>query len=550
MRLASSLPPMTLAAAWSAAALLVAAVLGGGRQDAVPPSPAPSIERAEAKEPDPPQPAEVAPPVDQPQPVVNSDPPDAQPAYTWPDDGFRQRVLLLAPGGPLVMDLWLTVDAEQQLEQVEQLLDAALELSDANGDGRAAWREWRSNDKFFSRFAAGQQPNRQQLQQWEDLYDRNRNRRIDRNEMASWLGRDWGHSLQVLSLRSSRGGGANTDSRLWRLLDTDSSGGLSVEEIERTTDVLWSLDADDDRTLASDELQPLEEQLAANQNNANPRRRGSLERHAALHFGGFFDWGRLSYLLADLYSPRHSLTSKSFADLPNLFAELDSSDDQQADGWLSEGDFARLADVEPHIRLAVAFASGDSESAAIEQLELSTRVERLQLLAEPSAARCVLSLGTSRIVLAIRDLVPAAGNAPELQAAQTQMMVHDNLDPLYEFVDTNADGRLGEREVQSAAVRLAECDTNGDGLLVAGELPYTLLVAIQRGEDPAARNFYVPAMRAASAVAGPDWFVAADFNADGDLSPREFLGSPETFQQLDEDGNGFIDAEEAVAAGG
>jgi hypothetical protein len=39
-----------------------------------------------------------------------------------------------------------------------------------------------------------------------------------------------------------------------------------------------------------------------------------------------------------------------------------------------------------------------------------------------------------------------------------------------------------------------------------------------------------------------------DKNGDGDVSPREFLGTPEDFRRIDTNGDGLIDPEEAEAA--
>ena len=49
-------------------------------------------------------------------------------------------------------------------------------------------------------------------------------------------------------------------------------------------------------------------------------------------------------------------------------------------------------------------------------------------------------------------------------------------------------------------------------------------------------------------LAGPIWFQKMDVNGDGDLSPREFLGSREIFQKMDLNGDGLIDAAEAWKA--
>jgi hypothetical protein len=44
---------------------------------------------------------------------------------------------------------------------------------------------------------------------------------------------------------------------------------------------------------------------------------------------------------------------------------------------------------------------------------------------------------------------------------------------------------------------------------------------------------------------GPLWFRKMDHNGDGDISPCEFLDTPEQFKKLDLDGDGLINREVA-----
>ncbi|MCO6042303.1 hypothetical protein NG895_00145 [Aeoliella sp. ICT_H6.2] len=482
-------------------------------------------------------------PAPEPEPAEQPEPePPPEPAYTWPEEKLRERVVLLSPGGPLVADLWITVDGRPHTEGVEQLVEAAYNAGDTNGDKRRTWKEWRANNEYFASSMPGVTPTSKQLDEWEETYDRNGDHRIQRGEMASWLGRDAGRSVAPLTVRSTQTRGAS-ESRLWELLDADASGGLSPDELASVAQRLWAYDADDDRTLVDAELAPLEEQLSTQGNRRISSR--VVQRHAALHLGGSFDMGRLGYLLADMYARQQSLGGECFRELPGLFTELDDGD-----GWLGDSEIARLATIEPHLRLAVGFRDG--RPPVIEQLELTDRVESLRLVAHPTKSRAVVQLGDCRLVLSIHDLAVPSSPNNSLRSIQTQLMVHDQCDVLYESLDANSDGRLGEREVTTASERLKACDLDGDGLLSAAELPQVRIVALLRGEDPSTVNFYVPdaAPTSGSTSDAPRWFAAADFNNDGDLSRREFLGPPEAFDQLDLNGDGFMDAEEARAADG
>ena len=127
------------------------------------------------------------------------------------------------------------------------------------------------------------------------------------------------------------------------------------------------------------------------------------------------------------------------------------------------------------------------------------------------------------------------------------MMVHDQCDAVGEVLDADADGKLGEREIATFAERLSRYDVNHDGQISNNELPYTMIALFLRGERPGEQSLYRPVFSSVlPAVANaPSWFVHADYNGDGEVSRREFLGTIEQFSLLDENRDGYISADEA-----
>jgi hypothetical protein len=162
--------------------------------------------------------------------------------------------------------------------------------------------------------------------------------------------------------------------------------------------------------------------------------------------------------------------------------------------------------------------------------------------------RIVFSLGNTRLIVSAHDFFPGQAGSG-IDRSQIRAMVHDESDAVFEELDANADGRLGEREIASSSERLMARDADADGEITPSELSCSLIVAFMRGERGNEDSFYIPASSAiaASGQSAPAWFTRADFNRDGDISRREFLGSFEQFSRLDANQNGFIGGDEAAA---
>ncbi len=125
---------------------------------------------------------------------------------------------------------------------------------------------------------------------------------------------------------------------------------------------------------------------------------------------------------------------------------------------------------------------------------------------------------------------------------------------LFKLLDGNVDRRLTLREFREGFDALMQYDGNQDGQLAESELGTSYILEIGLGEPESLRTSAATNMMmnqtdavlpGSGSLSGPEWFRRMDRNQDGDVSPREFLGTREMFRQLDSDGDGLVSSQEA-----
>lgn len=151
-----------------------------------------------------------------------------------------------------------------------------------------------------------------------------------------------------------------------------------------------------------------------------------------------------------------------------------------------------------------------------------------------------------------RDLMAAA--------SRIEVTVKQDGKTLFSLLDGNQDRRLSAREVRNGTEVLQKYDLNGDGTFAETELGTEYVLTLGLGRSELRRNSGMMSMQTMTmgsgdailpglqGLDGPEWFRRMDRNQDGDVSPREFLGTSAQFAALDIDQDRLLSAAEAEAA--
>ena len=512
-----------------------------------------------------------------------------------------RRMLILAPGGPLVVELRMSIDGKPFTEKMDKLVAQAIKNADTNKDGTSTWTELTKNDAFKS----GQYGNlpfsdETAVKQVVELYDANQNDVVDRDELPRFLTRNYG-GAKPFSLRRWRVHFVKSRraSALLKWLDRDENGRLTQDELATATQRLKSRDENDDEILTQAEFDDSMNNpaVARRMTNQVGRRGGG---NVSMLLDETVVWSNVHYAMHKQYSEESEITAKDWPNLPKLFAKLDAN----KDGKVTEAELKGITKVKPHLTLDVKFTDDRKKKVIRLHPPEPSRFAKVPSVAGDEIIS--LQFQSFNLVLFANDRAPGQLNQfqavfnrldadknkyldedeyPEangfLDAAfealdrdkddkvsykevkaylqgrfaavqsQIRARLSDDDDPLFLYLDSNNDGRLGPREVSDAPTRLEALDTNRNGYVSVREIPVSLSLALARGDGQMGEAvFAMPARRQrGSESTAPAWFQKMDENSDGEISRREFLGSATMFKKMDKDGDQFISVGEVAKKG-
>jgi Ca2+-binding EF-hand superfamily protein len=539
------------------------------------------------------EPAEAQ-PAQPPEPATETGP---APAPEIPPS--KERIVLLAPSHPLIVEFHLTIDGCPHTQALERLVEEVLQIADEDGNGETTWKELCESKRVkYGQFGNLAIENENSMKQVIERYDLARDGIVGRQELPRFLTRNAG-SARPFSVRGTLGY-RNRNLRhapTWQAIDADDDGRLSAGEWTTAKTRLAARDADDDEIIVASDLS--ERQVMPGMPMMAERRRGP---DAARLLGPHADWSTVQQALEQEYGGGRFLRTGAFSGSPEMFTLLDKNQD----GRLRKDEYPALDELPPRLTIAVDFGASTSDSPSQPRLKLirhaAQTASSTDALIERSGS-VTLTLAGAMVTCYVNDTVAAGDFAPRAmqlltmfdqnkdgyieadelpeslrpqvgrfealdadengkvypdeieaylrqqqsgQRAQIHARASDVEDTLFVALDADQDGRLTSHELTAAAERLAALDQDHDGLLIPNEVPQVIEIAIARGsvESPDA-TFAKPAMQRQPNESAPRWFTAMDSNQDGVISRREFLGSSENFAALDKDANGLLSLAEA-----
>ncbi len=512
----------------------------------------------------------------------------------------RERLLIFTPQGPIVIDVYITLNGLPFRMVSEKLAQEVLKQGDTDGDGKSTWAEAIKNPQFIVDLTRYQG---KRAQPYLKVYDKNSNNIIELNEACGFIAMQAGGQLfKVAAVYSST---ANIN--LKAMLDIDKNNILSKKELEQIQQVLSRNDSNN-----NDLIEQSEVSLSTNYRNRGVARGAPLPQIKTLFY---LDKTKLATDLYDQFVKHYSPNEESIKkqDIPLLAAVWKSLDKDNND-LLDKNEVRYFHTIKPHFVFNVNLGIGKKTELLLEAKtndfkNISIKKEKTSVYLKLPTLSLMLKVpnttsnstvnyfkqlaqrmiqqfdtdkngyleekeikknqrGTYYLKSFKRWDVNTDGKvyADEIEASynktmavrqsQVTLSTSHQKQMLFNLLDETGDGRLSLRELNVAKKRLLTLDKNHDGTLTANELPEMLTLTFNQGgrSNTGAGRAYSngrydsSTQQPSSKQQGPKWFIHMDKNGDGDLTPREFLGKPEMFKKLDSNQDGFIEKKEAEVA--
>ncbi|QDT79583.1 EF hand [Gimesia maris] len=516
-----------------------------------------------------------------------------------------QRVILLAPTAPIILELDLLVDQSDFRSISNDYIDRIFASLDQDEDGFLDLKELNSLPAFgIQRFDKGKPQTR--LQQLDSDLDQ----RLSLSEIAVYLHSGQGTAFRIAGVPSR----SSQVIELFRKLDQDQNGTLSDTELQSSHQTLFLFDRDEDEVLNLAELRPFNSNRS-NTVSQSPFRQAEVETPFLR-----LDHDRsvnkaideiLKKYIEYTNPEKDAISVSCFQQARQDTARLQDSD-QNADGFLNREELfeylqSPLVDVQLQIHIPrqqtfrpqLKFLNKTTNRVSEVQMVSSSRIEfhidGLLLELRVKSTRHLLADNVRfyqtrfRVVdgdksgylteaefrqlnlpgseyqkvdlnkdgmLFVEELTDfLIKDTAEVQN-QVVMTVANDGKSLFEILDSDLDRRLSPRELRNSRQRVKEYDGNRDQALDHSELkghfkitfelgkPELFVFAPRSGAMSMQQNMTIP--RTAN---GPRWFQRMDRNRDGDLSPREFLFDQALFQKYDTNQDRLISPAEAEAIG-
>ncbi len=462
-------------------------------------------------------------------------------------DDSLVRLLLLTPGGPLLMDLSILVDGVSFRRTSEGWITDALtpkatveEPSDAPVDVNPS--DDATDASSSTEVAAATEP---EVEESEEAGGTSAERfepaaalarlqkyaaqpglDVGRDE-ARWLLAQWSPGPTLLELRPTFAAERSRLAPLWTALDEDRNGELSATEIASARTTLRGLDTDEDDWVDQSEL------------TTSPLTAMWTSFPLVTCLEPNTDWSQLARQFRG-----------SFADdaAAPLMEQLLKTLGVASVSGLTPSHLSRLLDCEPVLRLRVELATNDQSSTGLFVVSLADELASGKTLL--TAVSDVVSVSLPQCDVELTAAQPTLSESPSSWNGQVAIGAVLDGSPLLRRVDGDNDRRLSLRELDAVASLLSTLDRDGDGSVRLGEVPVPLRLTVTLGPHAhtvlGQPSLAPHSTSSADTPAPPPWFASMDLNRDGDLTAAEFLGTRAQFDELDLDQNQRVSTHEAA----